>query len=201
MRFAIHAPCPNFPKSKPPSAVLPACSTGGDCCGSSRAAPTCAGRCRVDLGQRLTGARGHRPVAARQIWPDRHRPRRYVGVPPRHVGTLANRPGRDRRARSSADRHRRRPPAQPQRPAPLRLARPGRDRRACRLADLRRAWPRAAGPRADRRVAQGQVRRAKRGGEIAAARPEDRCRAWQYIRVRGAVPRANRSAQGGRAGR
>ena len=78
-----------------------------------------------DLGQRLTGARvtGLRP--ARQIWPDRHRPRRHAGLPSRHVGPLADRSDRDRQARPFADRDRRGAAARAQRRAALRLARSG----------------------------------------------------------------------------
>ena len=83
-----------------------------------------------DLGQRLTGAHGHRASAARQIWPDRHRSRRQLDLPPRHVGAMADRPDGDRKARPFPDRDRRRPTARAQRSAAVRFARPGRDRRA-----------------------------------------------------------------------
>ena len=74
----------------------------------------------------------HRPRPPRQIRADRHRPRRHAGLPPRHVGPLADRSGRDRQARPSRDRDRRGAAARAQRPAPLRLARPRADRRARR---------------------------------------------------------------------
>ena len=87
---------------------------------------------------------GHRPRPARQIWPDRHRPRRHVGLPPRHVGPLADRSGRDRHARPCPDRDRRGAAAGAQRSAPLRLARPRRDRRARRVSRRSRDGPGAA---------------------------------------------------------
>ena len=79
--------------------------------GSTRVEPRRADLRRAfphDLGQRLTGARVTGLGAARQIWADPHRPRRHAGVPPRHVGALADRSGRDRQARPSGARDRRR---------------------------------------------------------------------------------------------
>ena len=58
---------------------------------------------------------GDRPRPPRQIRADRHRPRRHLGVPPRHVGPLADRSRRARQARPSAARDRRRAAAGAQR--------------------------------------------------------------------------------------
>ena len=145
-----------------------------------------------DLGQRLTGARvtGLRPP--RQIRPDRHRPRRHAGLPPRHVGPLADRSERDRQARPFHHRDRRRAAARAQR---------------CRAASARSTscatdelddWPpfEALGPEPldlDAARAAAAARRPHGGDQAAAARPADRRRPRQHLCVRGAVPRRHPS--------
>src|SRR3546814_17183733 len=62
---------------------------------------------------------------------------------PRHVGALAHRRGRSRKARPSAPRNRGRPSALPPRPAPLRFGRSSRGRSAGALPRPRDARPRS----------------------------------------------------------
>ena len=159
----IGGACPSFPKSRPPSAAWSACWTAGASRASRRGGRICAGRFRVDLGQRLTGCAGHRASAPRQIWADRHRSRRHAGLPSRHVGPLAGRPERDSASTTISS-------SRPTRGGGVALndaRRFGsldlvRDRRARRLAAVQGAWARAVRPRRARaQAAAGRPHRAR----------------------------------------
>ena len=63
-----------------------------------------------------------------------------------------------------------------------------------RVAAVQGAWPGAARRRAERELVQAGIRGAQRGGEAAAARPEDRRGARQYLRLRSAVSRRDQPA-------
>ena len=155
---------------------------------SRRGAPDLRRAFPPDLRQRLTGATRHRPRPPRQIRPDRHRPRRHPGLPSRHVGPLADRPGRARRPRPFPARDRRGAAARAQRSAPLRLARPRADRSA--RTDASRSptmGPEPLGAGLRRRLSARGAGRPLGADQGAAARPADRRRPRQHLRLRGAA--------------
>ena len=163
---------------------------------SSRGAPTCAVPFPPDLGQRLTGARvtglGRR---AKYGLIDTDRGDTLIF----HLGMSGrwridpDEIGKHDHLLIETDDGRR---AGAERSAPVRLARSGaRPPTLDALAAVRRARARAA--RAE--VADAHLQRAlagrKRADQAAAARPADRRRARQHLRLRGAVPGADRSAR------
>ena len=156
---------------------------------------------RADLRRALPGRprpaadrrAGHRARPPRQIWADRHRPRRHAGLPPRHVGAAG---GSIRREIGKHDH--------------LHASRPTRGggwRSTIRGGSARSTWCRptsstdwppfaALGPEPldlDARELKRRLAGRTRGDQAAAARPADRRRARQYLCLRGAVPRRHPS--------
>ena len=127
-----------------------------------------------------------------------HRSRRHDGLPPRHVGPWRIDPAdigkHDHLLLETDEGH------------GSSLQRPARFGSVDLVPTSARRWPAfaALGPEPlDGRIDGNGSRRASRADrsrEAAAARPADRCRAGQYLCLRGAVPGPDRSAQAGGQG-